>query len=281
MSTSSDRVAFLGPEGTFTEEALLANMPEADLHPFPYPSIRDVLKAVQSGEAPLGIVPIENSLEGSVAVTLDSLASGFDDLRIVREVTHPVHQQLDHPAGARPRADHQGHQHPARLRPVPRLHPRAPRQRGARGDRLHRRGGAPREPRRPALGGGRHAAGRGDVRVPHRRRGHRGRRGERDALRLRGARAGRAGPRRPLQDEHRLQHRPGRARQPAADPQRVRLPARQPRQDRVAAVQEGAGPLRLLHRHRGQHREPAGGAGAQVPRLQAAVDQGAGVVSRP
>ncbi len=94
MAQGTDRVAFLGPEGTFTEEALLANMPEGGLHPFPYPSIRDVLRAVQSGEAPLGIVAIENALEGSVPVTLDSLAWGFDDLQIVREVTHPVHQML-------------------------------------------------------------------------------------------------------------------------------------------------------------------------------------------
>jgi len=94
VAQGTDRVAFLGPEGTFTEEALLANMPEGGLHPFPYPSIRDVLRAVQSGEAPLGIVAIENALEGSVPVTLDSLAWGFDDLQIVREVTHPVHQML-------------------------------------------------------------------------------------------------------------------------------------------------------------------------------------------
>ena len=92
--TDSRPVAFLGPEGTFCEEALLANMPAGDYHPFPYPSIREVLKAVQAGDAPLGIVPIENSIEGSVVVTLDSLAFGFDELRIVREVTHQVHQQL-------------------------------------------------------------------------------------------------------------------------------------------------------------------------------------------
>ncbi|MGD0997871.1 MAG: prephenate dehydratase [Thermoleophilia bacterium] len=94
MSAASQPIAFLGPEGTFTEEALLANLPAGEYHPFPYPSIRDVLKAVQAGEAPLGIVPIENSIEGSVIVTLDSLAFGFDELRVVREVTWQVHQQL-------------------------------------------------------------------------------------------------------------------------------------------------------------------------------------------
>jgi len=93
-SDTKRRVAFLGPEGTFTEEALLANMPGEGLHPFPYPSIRDVLNAVRDGAADLGLVPIENSLEGSVALTLDLLAFDVDDLTIVREVTHPVHHQL-------------------------------------------------------------------------------------------------------------------------------------------------------------------------------------------
>jgi len=93
-TAASQPIAFLGPEGTFSEEALLAHMPAGAYHPFPYPSIREVLGAVQAGEAPLGIVPIENSIEGSVVVTLDSLAFGFDDLRVVREVTWQVHQQL-------------------------------------------------------------------------------------------------------------------------------------------------------------------------------------------
>lgn len=88
------RVAFLGPEGTFTEEALLANVRDEQLRPFPYPSIREVLRAVSEGTADLGLVPIENSLEGSVALTLDLLAFGFDDLTIVREVVHPIRHQL-------------------------------------------------------------------------------------------------------------------------------------------------------------------------------------------
>jgi prephenate dehydratase len=88
------RVAFLGPEGTFTEEALLAAPPGDDLTPFPYGSIADVMQAVQSGEADLGIVPIENSLEGSVTLTLDLLAWGYEDLHIVRETTHPIRHQL-------------------------------------------------------------------------------------------------------------------------------------------------------------------------------------------
>jgi prephenate dehydratase len=91
---ATGRVAFLGPEGTFTEEALLANPPAEGLSPFPHPSIRQVLVAVRQGDADLGLVPIENSLEGSVAITLDLLAWDFDDLAVVREITHPIRHQL-------------------------------------------------------------------------------------------------------------------------------------------------------------------------------------------
>jgi prephenate dehydratase len=94
--TSDDaaRLAFLGPEGTFTEEALLANLPDGDLFPYPYKSIREVMAAVHDGSAALGLVPIENSLEGSVAVTLDLLAFSDYQVKIVREVTHPIRHQL-------------------------------------------------------------------------------------------------------------------------------------------------------------------------------------------
>lgn len=94
MAAGDRRVAFLGPEGTFTEEALLADPPEGGLHPFPHPSIREVMTAVHEGDAALGLVPIENSLEGSVNITLDLLAFEFDHLFIVREVVHPIRHQL-------------------------------------------------------------------------------------------------------------------------------------------------------------------------------------------
>ena len=67
----SKRLAFLGPSGTFTEQAALKHTPEATLVPFP--SIPAVASAVDGGLADEGVVPIENSLEGSVTPTLDLL----------------------------------------------------------------------------------------------------------------------------------------------------------------------------------------------------------------
>ncbi len=82
-------IGYLGPEGTFTQEALKANLSSEFDTEVPYPTIPEVLKAVQSGEVDSGIVPIENSIEGSVSVTLDTLA--FEtDLLIEREVVQPV-----------------------------------------------------------------------------------------------------------------------------------------------------------------------------------------------
>jgi prephenate dehydratase len=94
VAQQSGRVAFLGPEGTFTEEALLAHPPGRTLAPFPYPTIEDVMRAVHTGEADLGLVPIENSLEGSVTRTLDRLAFGDEQVHVVREITHPIRHQL-------------------------------------------------------------------------------------------------------------------------------------------------------------------------------------------
>ena len=87
------RVAFLGPAGTFTEEALRASAPEG-AEPIPYPTVYDTVMAVQDRTARRAIVPIENSLEGGVAATLDALATDASDVRIVAEVIHPIHHCL-------------------------------------------------------------------------------------------------------------------------------------------------------------------------------------------
>ena len=87
------RVAFLGPAGTFTEEALRASAPDG-AEPVPYPTVYDTVMAVHDGGAERAVVPIENSLEGGVAATLDALATEASDVRIVSELIHPIHHCL-------------------------------------------------------------------------------------------------------------------------------------------------------------------------------------------
>lgn len=64
-------VAYLGPEGTFCEQAARKYFPQADLGPCP--SIADVFTAVDCGNAERGVVPVENSTDGAVPMTLDCL----------------------------------------------------------------------------------------------------------------------------------------------------------------------------------------------------------------
>jgi prephenate dehydratase len=84
------RVGYLGPAGTYSEEALRASAPEGT-EEVPYPTIYETVMAVEEGEVGRAVVPIENALEGAVAVTLDTLALDATDLRIVSEVVHPIH----------------------------------------------------------------------------------------------------------------------------------------------------------------------------------------------
>ena len=92
------RYAFLGPAGTFSEEALLALGIE-DLETLACGSIGDVFEAVERGQADAGIVPIENSVEGSVPATLDALA--FDTkLEIQNELVLDIHHALITAPGA-------------------------------------------------------------------------------------------------------------------------------------------------------------------------------------
>lgn len=86
-------VAYLGPAGTHTEEALLASAP-GDVAREPRTTLHDTVMAVQSGETDRAVVPIENSIEGGVAGTLDALAGDADGVRIVAEVVHPIHHHL-------------------------------------------------------------------------------------------------------------------------------------------------------------------------------------------
>jgi prephenate dehydratase len=87
------RVGFLGPHGTFAEEAILTQADLADQDLTPLRSVPDVIGAVERGDVDVGLVPIENSIEGTVTVTLDTLA--FDtDLLIQREVDLPISLSL-------------------------------------------------------------------------------------------------------------------------------------------------------------------------------------------
>jgi prephenate dehydratase len=90
------RVAYLGPEGTNSHEALLAAARAAGVtcEPISMATIYDCVMAVQEGEAARAFVPIENALEGSVNATLDALAVETDAVAIVGEHVHPIHTCL-------------------------------------------------------------------------------------------------------------------------------------------------------------------------------------------
>lgn len=87
--TPPTRFAYLGPEGTFAEAALSSAVASSEGLRFPYPSVPAALTAVRSGDADAALVPLENSVEGSVPATMDGLSDG-DPLVITREVFLPV-----------------------------------------------------------------------------------------------------------------------------------------------------------------------------------------------
>jgi prephenate dehydratase len=83
--TPPTRFAYLGPEGTFAEAALSSVVASSEGARDPQPSVAAALAAVRSGDADFALVPLENSVEGSVPATMDGLALG-DPLVITREV---------------------------------------------------------------------------------------------------------------------------------------------------------------------------------------------------
>ncbi len=88
------RAGYFGPEGTHTQEALLADTAGLELDTVPLATIYDTVMAVHEGIVDTALVPIENSLEGSVNATLDALAMETDDVMIVGEVVQPIRHCL-------------------------------------------------------------------------------------------------------------------------------------------------------------------------------------------
>ncbi|MCM3661258.1 prephenate dehydratase [Georgenia satyanarayanai] len=84
------RYTYLGPEGTFTEAALRAFVGTEHVRTHPSTDVVSALDAVRGGRADFAVVPMENSVEGGVNVTLDTLASSPEPLVIVGEVVVPV-----------------------------------------------------------------------------------------------------------------------------------------------------------------------------------------------
>ena len=254
----SVRVAFLGPAGTFTEEALRASAPDG-AEPVAYPTVYETVMAVHDGQTDRALVPIENSLEGGVAATLDALATEASDVRIVAEHIHPIHHCLI--ARRRARAGGRDARHlpppgdvavrraPARARsrarngcrasppPRPRARSPSPTSRGRRSRRAWPPSStaasscAPtsrtRATTRPASSGSRRPPP-----APARA-------GRQDVDRLLG-----------------LQRRV--ARGARERPPRAVGPRDQPDADRVAAAARRAGPLHVLRRPRGRRRGAAG-----------------------
>jgi len=82
------RVAYLGPPGTVSDEALTAAAPDADA--VPLATLRDVVLSVQEGRIERALVPVENALEGGVDPVLDALALEAPDVALIGEVVQPV-----------------------------------------------------------------------------------------------------------------------------------------------------------------------------------------------
>lgn len=88
------RVSFLGPAGTFTEDALREAAPGEEMELVRMPTVHDAIVAVERGEAERAFVPFENSIEGSVRSTLDTLAFDTEAATIVGEHDFAVHAHL-------------------------------------------------------------------------------------------------------------------------------------------------------------------------------------------
>ncbi|HEX3562269.1 MAG TPA: prephenate dehydratase [Solirubrobacterales bacterium] len=88
------RIAYLGPRGTYSEDALRAAVGDEEIEPAPAASVYDAILAVREGEADRALVPFENSIEGAVTTTLDTLAFDADGVTLVGEYDLPIRHCL-------------------------------------------------------------------------------------------------------------------------------------------------------------------------------------------
>jgi prephenate dehydratase len=88
------RVGYLGPDGTVSHEALMSAPGAERFELAPQPTLHEAVIAVHDGAVERALVPIENSLEGSVSPTLDAIAFETEDVVIVGELRWPVHLHL-------------------------------------------------------------------------------------------------------------------------------------------------------------------------------------------
>jgi prephenate dehydratase len=88
------RVAYLGPAGTFSDDALRVAAGDAAIEPLPAPTVYEAIVAVERRDADRALVPFENSIEGAVRSTLDALAFDTDAVTIVGEYDHPIRHSL-------------------------------------------------------------------------------------------------------------------------------------------------------------------------------------------
>jgi prephenate dehydratase len=89
------RIAYLGPAGTFTEDALREALPPGErFERLRTPTVREAILAIERGEAERALVPFENSIEGSVRSTLDTLAFEAESVTIVGEHDFEVRAML-------------------------------------------------------------------------------------------------------------------------------------------------------------------------------------------
>jgi len=88
------RVGYLGPEGTFTQAAALSAPASSEFELVPIETIHETVLAIRDGSVDRAVVPIENSMEGSVNATLDALVFDAPNVRIVGEAVLPIEQCL-------------------------------------------------------------------------------------------------------------------------------------------------------------------------------------------